>query len=76
MISVANKASEERLLEIKESKDKIEAELNDKIRNFEKELENANELLSDSKLRGDSFLFASCHKPMNVISYPIIRWYR
>ncbi|XP_061093863.1 translocated promoter region b, nuclear basket protein isoform X2 [Conger conger] len=48
----ANKASEESLLEMKESKDKIEVELNDKIRNFEKELDNANELLSDSKRRG------------------------
>ncbi|XP_064188203.1 translocated promoter region b, nuclear basket protein isoform X2 [Anguilla rostrata] len=48
----ANKATEERLLEMKESKDKIEAELNDKIHNLEKELDNANELLSDSKCRG------------------------
>ncbi|KAJ8376133.1 hypothetical protein SKAU_G00067130 [Synaphobranchus kaupii] len=48
----ANKSSEESLLEMKESKDKIEVELNDKICNMEKELDNANELLSDSKRRG------------------------
>ncbi|KAJ8277980.1 hypothetical protein GJAV_G00082380 [Gymnothorax javanicus] len=48
----ANKTAEERLMELKESKDKIEVELTDKIRNLEKELDNANELLSDSKRRG------------------------
>ncbi|KAG9351114.1 hypothetical protein JZ751_025004 [Albula glossodonta] len=48
----ANKAAEGRHLEMKESKDKIEAELKEKIGKMEKELDNANELLSDSKHRG------------------------
>ncbi|KAI1891474.1 hypothetical protein AGOR_G00144190 [Albula goreensis] len=48
----ANKAAEGRHLEMKESKDKIEAELKEKISKMEKELDNANELLSDSKHRG------------------------
>ncbi|XP_036378661.1 translocated promoter region b, nuclear basket protein isoform X2 [Megalops cyprinoides] len=48
----ANKATEARLLEMKESKDQVEAELKDKISSLEKELENANVLLSDTKRRG------------------------
>ncbi|XP_018609647.2 translocated promoter region b, nuclear basket protein isoform X2 [Scleropages formosus] len=48
----ANKAIEARLQETEASKDKMEAELREKIQSMEKELENANELLSDSKHRG------------------------
>uniref|UniRef100_A0A8C9TKV3 Nucleoprotein TPR n=1 Tax=Scleropages formosus TaxID=113540 RepID=A0A8C9TKV3_SCLFO len=47
----ANKAIEARLQETEASKDKMEAELREKIQSMEKELENANELLSDSKHR-------------------------
>ncbi|KPP68462.1 nucleoprotein TPR-like [Scleropages formosus] len=47
-----NKAIEARLQETEASKDKMEAELREKIQSMEKELENANELLSDSKHRG------------------------
>ncbi|MFT7809073.1 nucleoprotein TPR-like isoform X3 [Arapaima gigas] len=48
----ANKAMEARLGEMEASKEKIETELRTKIQSMEKELENANELLSDSKHRG------------------------
>ncbi|XP_023662175.1 nucleoprotein TPR isoform X2 [Paramormyrops kingsleyae] len=45
----ANKATEGRLAEAMASKEKVEAELKEKISSLEKELENANTLLSDSK---------------------------
>uniref|UniRef100_A0A8C9V0G5 Nucleoprotein TPR n=1 Tax=Scleropages formosus TaxID=113540 RepID=A0A8C9V0G5_SCLFO len=44
----ANKATEVKLAKAVDLKDKMEAELREKIRNLDKELENANALLSDS----------------------------
>lgn len=43
---------EARLLEMEKSKDKLEAELKEKIQSLEKELENANDLLSDPRRGG------------------------
>ncbi|MBN3321592.1 TPR protein, partial [Atractosteus spatula] len=51
-VGEAKKCTEMRLLEAENAKEKIEAELKDKIRNMEKELENANDLLSDAKRKG------------------------
>ncbi|KAL6108232.1 tpr [Pungitius sinensis] len=48
----ANKAFEEKLQEMNGATDKRVAELKERIQRLEKELENANELLSSSKLRG------------------------
>ncbi|XP_041696250.1 nucleoprotein TPR isoform X3 [Coregonus clupeaformis] len=48
----ANKALEVRLQEMDGCRDKEAAELKERISSLEKELENANELLSDTKLRG------------------------
>uniref|UniRef100_A0A8C9R977 Nucleoprotein TPR n=1 Tax=Scleropages formosus TaxID=113540 RepID=A0A8C9R977_SCLFO len=45
----ANKATEVKLAKAVDLKDKMEAELREKIRNLDKELENANALLSDCK---------------------------
>uniref|UniRef100_A0A4W5PJ12 Nucleoprotein TPR n=1 Tax=Hucho hucho TaxID=62062 RepID=A0A4W5PJ12_9TELE len=47
----ANKALEVRLQEMDDCRDKEAAELKERITSLEKELENANELLSDTKLR-------------------------
>lgn len=56
--TTANKALEENLQGINNTTDKTVAELKDRIQGLEKELENANELLSSSNLRGQlsSFL--------------------
>ncbi|KAM4548847.1 translocated promoter region b, nuclear basket protein isoform 3-T3 [Odontesthes bonariensis] len=48
----ANKALEEKLQEMNGAKEKTVSELKDRIQSLEKELDNANELLSSSKLRG------------------------
>ncbi|XP_045392133.1 nucleoprotein TPR isoform X2 [Lemur catta] len=48
----ANKAIQEHLLEVEESKDQMEKEMLDKIGKLEKELENANDLLSATKRKG------------------------
>ncbi|KAI1882928.1 hypothetical protein AGOR_G00239940 [Albula goreensis] len=48
----ANKATESRLAEMTNSKEKMEVELKEKIRTVEKELENTKVLLSDSSRRG------------------------
>uniref|UniRef100_UPI003AADA419 translocated promoter region b, nuclear basket protein n=1 Tax=Centroberyx gerrardi TaxID=166262 RepID=UPI003AADA419 len=48
----ANKALEEKLQEMNGAKEKTAAELRERIQSLEKELDNANELLSDSKHRG------------------------
>uniref|UniRef100_A0A8C9T2R4 Nucleoprotein TPR n=1 Tax=Scleropages formosus TaxID=113540 RepID=A0A8C9T2R4_SCLFO len=48
----ANKATEVKLAKAVDLKDKMEAELREKIRNLDKELENANALLSDCKRKG------------------------
>ncbi|KAK2835272.1 hypothetical protein Q5P01_015756 [Channa striata] len=48
----ANKALEDNLQEINNSNDKSVAELKERIQCLEKELENANDLLSSSKFRG------------------------
>lgn len=55
----ANKALEEKLQEMNGVTDKSVAELKERIQSLEKELENANELLSSCKLRGllDCFAF-------------------
>ncbi|XP_060934177.1 translocated promoter region b, nuclear basket protein [Limanda limanda] len=48
----ANKVLEEKLQESSGATDKAVAELNERIQSLEKELDNANDLLSSSKLRG------------------------
>lgn len=48
----ANKAQEQKLQEMNGAQDVTVAELQQRIQSLEKELDNANELLSDSKLRG------------------------
>ncbi|XP_029988135.1 translocated promoter region b, nuclear basket protein isoform X2 [Sphaeramia orbicularis] len=48
----ANKTLEEKLQEMNGSTDKTVVELKERIQGLEKELDNANELLSNSKLRG------------------------
>ncbi|XP_036298854.1 nucleoprotein TPR isoform X3 [Pipistrellus kuhlii] len=48
----ANKAIQDHLLEVEESKDQMEKEMLEKIRKLEKELENANDLLSATKRKG------------------------
>nr|XP_046156472.1 nucleoprotein TPR-like isoform X3 [Oncorhynchus gorbuscha] len=50
----ANKALEVRLQEMDDCRDNEAAALKERIINLEKELENANELLSDTKLRGSA----------------------
>ncbi|NWQ68121.1 TPR protein, partial [Neopipo cinnamomea] len=49
---VANKAAQEHLAEVEESKAVMEKELREKISKLEKELENANDLLSATKRKG------------------------
>lgn len=48
----ANKALEDKLQEMNGVTDKTAGALKDRIQGLEKELDNANELLSSSKLRG------------------------
>ncbi|KFV18748.1 Nucleoprotein TPR, partial [Tauraco erythrolophus] len=48
----ANKATQEHLAEVEESKAVVEKELREKISKLEKELENANDLLSATKRKG------------------------
>ncbi|NXQ35681.1 TPR protein, partial [Alaudala cheleensis] len=48
----ANKAAQEHLAEVEESKAAMEKELREKISKLEKELENANDLLSATKRKG------------------------
>ncbi|XP_061201715.1 nucleoprotein TPR isoform X1 [Neopsephotus bourkii] len=48
----ANKATQEHLVEVEESKAVMEKELREKISKLEKELENANDLLSATKRKG------------------------
>ncbi|XP_072919390.1 translocated promoter region b, nuclear basket protein isoform X3 [Hemitrygon akajei] len=52
----AHKVTEDRLIETETSKTKAVAELNEKIIKLEKELENANHLLSTTKLKGAATL--------------------
>ena len=65
----ANQAQEQQLQEVKEARDGALAELQQRIQSLEKELDNANELLSDSKQRGkpprllNSSLVAERHRP-------------
>lgn len=54
---IANKALEEKLQEMNDTRDMTVAELKERIQALEKELDNANELLSSSKLRGQLGLF-------------------
>lgn len=49
---LANKAIQDHLLEVEESKDQMEKEMLDKIGKLEKELDNANDLLSATKRKG------------------------
>ncbi|NWI08052.1 TPR protein, partial [Crypturellus soui] len=49
---LANKATQEHLAEVEESKAAMEKELKEKISKLEKELENANDLLSATKRKG------------------------
>lgn len=48
----ANKALQDHLLEVEESKEQMEKEMLEKIGKLEKELENANDLLSATKRKG------------------------
>lgn len=57
-ITTANKALEEKLQEMNSAKEKTGDELRERIQCLEKELDNANELLSDSKHRGQSQLLS------------------
>lgn len=50
--TTANKALEEKLQDMNGATDKAVAEQKERIQALEKELDNANELLSSSKLRG------------------------
>ncbi|NWI07578.1 TPR protein, partial [Tichodroma muraria] len=50
--SASNKAAQEHLAEVEESKATMEKELREKISKLEKELENANDLLSATKRKG------------------------
>lgn len=50
--TIANKALEDKLQEMNGATDKSVVELKERIQVLEKELDNANELLSSSKLRG------------------------
>lgn len=49
---LANKAIQDHLLEVEASKDQMEKEMLEKIGKLEKELENANDLLSATKRKG------------------------
>lgn len=53
---IANKALEEKLQEMNCNSDKNLTALKERVQVLEKELDNANELLSSSKLRGLFFL--------------------
>ncbi|XP_067273803.1 translocated promoter region b, nuclear basket protein isoform X2 [Pseudorasbora parva] len=57
----AHKALEVKMTELEGSKDKEIAELKEKISSQEKELENANELLSDTKHRGTTSILTEEH---------------
>lgn len=48
----ANKTIQDHLLQVEESKDQMEKEMLEKIGKLEKELENANDLLSATKRKG------------------------
>ncbi|KAG5847394.1 hypothetical protein ANANG_G00125580 [Anguilla anguilla] len=52
----ANKATESRLAEMTSSKEGVEAELKEKVRTVQKELDNAKVMLSDSNRRGVAVL--------------------
>lgn len=52
LLCTAHKALEVKMTELEECKNKEIAELKEKINSQEKELDNANELLSDAKHRG------------------------
>lgn len=49
---LASKGFQEHIIEVEESKDRMEKEMLEKIRKLEKELENANDLLSATKRKG------------------------
>ncbi|NXR07038.1 TPR protein, partial [Semnornis frantzii] len=51
-LTLANKATQEHLAEVEESKAVMEKDLREKISRLEKELENANDLLSATKRKG------------------------
>lgn len=53
LLILANKATQEHLAELEESKAVVEKELGEKISKLEKELENANDLLSTTKRKGN-----------------------
>ncbi|XP_051730318.1 translocated promoter region b, nuclear basket protein isoform X2 [Ctenopharyngodon idella] len=57
----AHKALEVKMAELEDCKDKEIAELKEKISSQEKELENANELLSDTKHRGTTSILTEEH---------------
>lgn len=57
----ANKDLEDKLQEMNAASDKSVVDLKERIQVLEKELHNANELLSSSKLRGSFFLCPSTY---------------
>ncbi|XP_026179071.1 translocated promoter region b, nuclear basket protein isoform X2 [Mastacembelus armatus] len=64
----ANKVLEERLQEMNGATDKTVAELKERIQGLEKELDNANELLSSSKLRGPIVTSVHTEEQMTTMS--------
>lgn len=52
IVLLASKGFQEHIIEVEESKDRMEKEMLEKIRKLEKELENANDLLSATKRKG------------------------
>ncbi|XP_034736261.1 translocated promoter region b, nuclear basket protein isoform X1 [Etheostoma cragini] len=64
----ANKALEEKLQEMNGATDKSVTELKERIQGLEKELDNANELLSSSKLRGPTGTSVVTEEQMTTMS--------
>lgn len=52
--STANKGTEKKLSELRGVREKAESDLHEKVRNLEKELENANTRLAEFKRRGNA----------------------
>lgn len=52
--STANKGTEKKLAELQGVREKAESDLHEKVRNLEKELENANTRLAEFKRRGNA----------------------
>lgn len=72
--AAANKALEEKVQEINGATDKTVSELKERIQSLEKELDNANDLLSSSKLRGQSSCFCLCDAGLNCGRFNTNTW--